>query len=344
MERIPIDEFISRMSDSPAFDVRTPKEFAAGHIPGAINLPLFTNEERAVVGTIYKKNGRDKAVFTGLDIVGPKMRWLAETMRKNARNGRVLVHCWRGGMRSGSTAWLAEFCGIEAAVLEKGYKAYRNWCIDRFNEDRRIVILSGRTGTGKTEILGHLSRMGEEVIDLERLAHHKGSAFGALGENKQPTQEQFENELGMALSRLRPGARVWIEDESREIGYCSVPDPFFKKMRSAPVIRVDTPRARRTEYLYTIYGSFNPYFLAEAAKKIERRLGPDRTRACLAAIESGDIKTAIDISLEYYDKGYDMSFAKRNGESPVIPLASSDENSFEDIARQLVACADSHGF
>jgi tRNA 2-selenouridine synthase len=325
MNRVTIEEFLNLMKTYPAFDVRTPAEFAAGHIPGVNNLPIFTNEERAVVGTLYKKSGRQKAILTGLDIVGPKLRWLADSMRKRARDNTVLVHCWRGGMRSGSVAWLAETCGLNAITLEKGYKAYRTWCIEHFAAPRNIAILSGHTGSGKTEILAHLAEQGEQIIDLEQLAHHKGSAYGALGEKRQPTQEQFENRLADALAKTDAERRVWLEDESLHIGRCVIPDAFWPKMRAAPVVVLDLPFKRRADYLVSLYGSFNPYDLIISTQKIARRFGPERTQECVDAIESGDITRAVEISLDYYDRTYAHGLSRRDPASIIrVPVVNNE--------------------
>jgi tRNA 2-selenouridine synthase len=343
MERVAINEFLTLMNEYPAFDVRTPKEFRQGHIPGAVNLPIFTNDERAIVGTIYKRSGREKAILTGLDIVGPKMRWLAESVKKKAKRGTALFHCWRGGMRSESVAWLAGYTGTRAIVLEKGYKAYRIWCIERFSEERKIVILSGRTGSGKTEILHTIAARGEQMIDLEGIANHKGSAFGAIGQPPQPTQEQFENDLGLLLSKTDPARRLWLEDESREIGFCVIPDAFWPRMRSAGVIFADVPFERRVDYLLSTYGSSDMHDLVQCAMKIERRFGHERTRACIDALAAGDIRRAISISLEYYDRGYAHGLAKRDM-TKTISVAADDSSSFDDIAHTVIEAANRGGF
>jgi tRNA 2-selenouridine synthase len=337
MERVPIEQFLRLMETHPVFDVRTPKEYQNGHIPGAINLPLFTNEERAVIGTTYKRSGKDKAVFEGLDIVGPKMRWIAETIRKKSRkSGTALIHCWRGGMRSESVAWLAGFCGINTVVLEKGYKAYRTWCIEQFSAERSILILGGRTGSGKTEILHHLEKCGEQVLDLEGLANHKGSTYGALGEEAQPYQEMFENLLAAKLAKTDPVKRMWIEDESLHIGRCCVPDAFWPKMRDSGVVAVDVSLNRRISFLLGEYGSFNPDHLVEATKKIEKRFGHERTQECIKAIERGDITEAVRISLEYYDRMYDFGLSKRE-EGKVLSIPVSDDEPLKAVAEKLSA-------
>ncbi len=335
MNSVFINQFLNLMENSPCFDVRTPSEYNAGHIPGAINLPLFTDHERAIVGTLYKRSGRDRAVLTGLEIVGPKMKYIVETIKRRSRGKKALIHCWRGGMRSNSVAYISDLAGIETFVLEKGYKAYRTWCIDQFGRDRKMLILSGKTGSGKTEILHHLRSAGEQVIDLEGIARHKGSAFGALGETRQPTQEQFENNLGMLLSKFDSAKRIWIEDESLQIGRCVVPENFWPKMRTAPVILIDLPLERRAVYLNDVYGSFNPIELCNSIRKIEKKLGHQIAKNCVNAIENGDTVSAIRIVLHYYDKTYAHGLAKRETDK-VRKVAVDGNDSFDSIARKLI--------
>ena len=338
MERIPIEQFLERMKTHPCFDVRTPAEYENGHIPGALNLPLFSNEERAAVGTTYKRAGKEKAILEGLEYVGPRMRTLAETIRNaSKKSGAALIHCWRGGMRSESVAWLAQFCGIETFVLEKGYKAYRTWCIEQFNAGRNIVILGGRTGSGKTEIIKALKDAGQQSIDLEGLAHHKGSAYGALGEEPQPRQEMFENLLAAELSKTYPSRPLWLEDESLHIGRCVIPDAFWPKMRAAKVIAVDIPLERRVAFLNEVYGAYDPVLLIEMTKKIEKRFGPNRTKDCIDAIARGDITEAVRISLEYYDKLYDYGLSRR--ETGMIRTVPFTEEPFEEIAKKIAGLA-----
>jgi len=192
-------------------DVRTPKEFEQGHIPGAINLPLFTNEERVIVGTIYKQQGRQPAILKGLELVGPKMKDIIETVSKIENRGCFLLHCWRGGMRSSSVAWLLSIYGIKVYTLKGGYKFYRRNVLETFEAKKNIVVLGGKTGSAKTYILKKLEEKGEQVIDLEALAKHKGSSFGSLGETQPPSQEQFENLLADKLKSVSPEKICWIE-------------------------------------------------------------------------------------------------------------------------------------
>ena len=220
---------INELTDAlKIIDVRSPKEFSQGHIPGAYNLPLFSNEERALVGTCYKQKGKEPAIKLGLEIVGPKMASFIEDARKISPNKQMLVHCWRGGMRSSSMAWLLELTGFDVSILKGGYKAYRNFALAIFNEDYKLKILGGKTGSGKTQLLHQMNKLGIQIIDLEAIAHHKGSAFGKIGHDAQPTSEQFENNLAMALQTLNAKKEIWLEDESKGIGKCFIPMNFWQ--------------------------------------------------------------------------------------------------------------------
>jgi tRNA 2-selenouridine synthase len=298
--------------DYPIIDVRSPDEFDAGHIPEAINLPLFTNDERALVGTLYKNAGKQAAIFKGLDIVGPKMSGFVKAALNIAPAQKLRVHCWRGGMRSESMAWLFSTTGFEVKILDGGYKAYRGFIRKQLGRDAKYVVLSGTTGSGKTEILHELIKSGQQVIDLEGMAHHKGSSFGALGETPQPTSEQFENELYKIWETLDHSKPIWLEDESRSIGKVSIPEPFFVKMRNCTVVRVDMSVKLRVDRLVKDYAKYPKEGLISAIERIARRLGGQHAKTAINAIENEDFETAIEIVLFYYDKTYNFGLSKRD--------------------------------
>ncbi len=303
LKALPILDFIQ--AEGPVLDVRSPGEFLRAHIPGAHSLPLFTDEERARVGTIYKQQGRDAAVLEGLRAVGPRMATLVEQARELAPNGRIRVHCWRGGERSGSVAWLLNKAGFsQVTTLIGGYKAFRTHVLGAFNGPWNLNLLGGFTGTGKTELLGMLQQEGEQMIDLEALACHKGSSFGALGQQPQPTTEHFENLLWHALSRMDPSKPIWLEDESLMIGRVRLPDQFFLQMRQAPFVFIEMPQEQRAARLVKEYGDFHRTDLAAAISRIARRLGPQHAKSALEALDSGDIFMVALITLRYYDKAY----------------------------------------
>lgn len=305
-------EFLERSFEVPVLDVRSPKEFLQGHIPGAFSFPLFSDEERAIVGTTYTHQSKDAAILKGLEIVGPKLELFVKRALELAPRKEVLVHCWRGGMRSEAMAWLLQFAGIKAFVLNGGYKAYRQYTRQSFLEGPPVIILGGMTGSGKTEILQYLSSRGEQVVDLEQLANHKGSAFGALGQENQPSNEQFENELAAKWLRLDPEKPVWIEDESRNVGKVIIPDPLFEKMCRARIIFVDVPFEERVTRLAKEYGEFDTEQLIAIVFKISKRIGGDIANAAISSLKEGETKEAVSVILKYYDKTYQYGLSKRN--------------------------------
>lgn len=314
-----IEEFIKLTGEFPVIDVRSPAEFENGHIPNAHNIPLFDNEERAKVGTAYKQISRQKAIEIGYELANPKKKSFINQVRAvlkpsntNYQLSTVLIHCWRGGMRSENFAQLLNSYGYKTNTLEKGYKAYRNIVLKSFEAEMNIIILGGETGSGKTEILKNISAKGEQVIDLEALANHKGSAFGSLGEKLQPTQEQFENELSYQLTKLDFTKKIWIEDESRSIGTCQIPNPFWEKMKLSPIIRIKIPKEERIQRLVNGYGKFSKEELSNCILKIEKRLGPQHAKHALEELQNGNLSVVADITLGYYDKAYDYNHEKRN--------------------------------
>lgn len=314
IKTIDIQEFNSLRAHYPVLDARSPSEYAQGHIPGAVSLPLFDDEERKVVGTLYKKSGREAAIMEGLDFAGKKLRDYVKQARKAAPGKKLLMHCWRGGMRSESLAWLLNLAGFDVFLLKGGYKAYRRHVLSLWETPSRILILSGKTGTGKTEILKQMQELGEQVIDLEGMAHHKGSAFGAIGESPQPTSEQFENELADEWIRLDPERPVWLEDESHSIGSVFIPHTLYQQMNLARVMRLEMPKPLRVKRLIGDYAGFPKELLLQSVGKIQKRLGGQNARAAIEAIERDDFATAIAIVLDYYDKAYTYDLGKRKPE------------------------------
>lgn len=307
-----IEKFLELGKQYTMFDVRTPAEFEKGHIPGAINLPLFTNEERVVVGKLYKQVGRQPAILKGLEIVGPKLKEIIKNVSKTTTENTILVHCWRGGMRSGSVSWLLEMYGFKVYTLKKGYKAYRNFVLQQFEKKLKLTVLGGYTGTKKTEILQKLKNKGEQVIDLEKLAHHKGSSFGAIGEDLPPTQEQFENNLAGEIVQINVDKNCWIEDESRTIGKMKIADKLWDQMRNTNVAFLDVPFDKRVENLLEQYGKYNREELIAATERITKRLGGQHAKRAVEAIREGDLKTACEINLAYYDKAYLFGLSARD--------------------------------
>jgi len=317
---IPITDFLALSDTCRVIDVRTPAEFDQGHIPGAVNIPLFDDHERKVIGTLYKQKSKQAAIYKGLEFAGKKLSMLAREGEKAAGKDRtLLLHCWRGGMRSSSMAWLFGTTGLTCQVLKGGYRSYRGFLREQLSIPFNLKVIGGRTGSGKTAILHQLEKMGEQVVDLEGIAHHRGSAFGALGEPPQPTTEQFENDLFDRLSRLDRSRPVWIEDESRNIGKCVIPGEIYTQMLESDLFFLDIPREERAKYLVSHYAASNRKELKSCVARIERKLGGDRTREALEAIDCEDFFYTAMITLHYYDKAYMYSLEKNHKAYRVVP-------------------------
>lgn len=320
-----IEEFLALGERYPIVDVRTPAEFEQGHIPGAYNIPLFSNDERVLIGTMYKHEGKQAATIKGLEFVGPKMAAFARQARKLAVDKKILLHCWRGGMRSASMAWLFNTIGLDAQTLVGGYKAYRTYIRASFAKERKLLILGGMTGSGKTEILKELANKGEQFLDLEGIAHHRGSSFGQIGQGEQPSNEQFENNIAAEWLKFDADRIIWIEDESKPMGRVRIMDDFYKRMRKTPLIVLEMPRKLRVLRLVDDYSSLNVQLLEEAIRRIGKRIGGQKLKDALAALQSGNFVKVANIALDYYDKTYRYGIEQRiNVNKIFVPTQSID--------------------
>ncbi len=332
IEKIPVEQFVQLSQIHTVIDVRSDAEYAHAHIPGASSIPLFNDEERAVVGTIYKQQSREDAIKKGLEFFGPKMKaMLLEAERliqeKNPNNKTVLVHCWRGGMRSAAVAWLLDLYGFKVYTLIGGYKAFRNWVLNELGKHHPFQILGGNTGSGKTIVLQSLRNMNEAVVDLEGLAGHKGSAFGNIGLPKQPTQEMFENKLSISIKIAKekyPNKKIWLEDESQRIGTVNIPQNMWNHMRRCEIIFLDIPFAARLDYLVNTYGTLDWNALRDAILRIQKRLGGLETKTAVAALEEKDFHGCFDVLLKYYDKQYRKGLGNREEPKPGITMVLAE--------------------
>lgn len=324
VEKIDIGQFLELAKDHPVFDVRSLGEYKHAHIPGAYSLPLFTDEERKIVGTTYKQESREQAIKAGLDFFGPKMRKMVEEVESIVSSQEsavgsqqpkdsklILVHCWRGGMRSAAVAWLLDLYGFKVFTLAGGYKKYRNYTLDTFKMPFRFKILGGFTGSGKTELLRSLEEKGEKVVDLEGIARHKGSAFGNIGMPEQPSQEMFENILGNKLRDAGVGSAVWLEDESQRIGHVNIPNDLWATMRRSPVFYLDIPFAERLKHIVQEYGQLDTERMIGAIERISQKLGPQNAKSAILWLKEGKITESFEILLQYYDKFYFRSLHNR---------------------------------
>lgn len=338
---IPISRFLQLSAQYPVFDVRSPAEYQHAHLPEAVSLPLFDDDERRIVGTIYKQVSREAAIKAGLDFFGPKMKIMVERVEaiaKEKQTGTVLVHCWRGGMRSSAVAWLLDLYGFEVYLLEGGYKKFRNWVLDTLSQTYPIRILGGYTGSGKTEILHALAKMDQPVIDLEGIACHRGSSFGALGQPPQPSNEMFENVLAFRLHHLTqkyPGIPIWIESESIRIGCINIHPVFFEQMLSGQYIRIVIPFEERLKKIISEYGVFDLQLLINGVERIKKRLGGLNTKMATEYLMQKNIPAAFEILMLYYDRFYGKS-ELFNPPSFIIPLENTQAEQNAEIILKTI--------
>jgi tRNA 2-selenouridine synthase len=311
-------------------------------------MPLFSDEERATVGTAYKQVSREMAIRHGLRFFGPKMVSMIDTVEKlvhdaQKRNGgatpRVLVHCWRGGMRSAGVAWLLDLYGFDVATLVGGYKAYRGWALAQFAQSYPFRVLGGYTGSGKTAVLQHMATRGHTVIDLEGLASHKGSAFGNINMPPQPSQEMFENLLAMALHRAAGSPAIWIEDESARIGDLNLPRSLYEQKQHAPLYLLDVPFEQRLQYILQDYGRGQTEMLANAIIRIRKRLGPEQSKDAMHYLMDGNLRDCFAILLQYYDKWYGKSLGLKPEGAPKAVTIDLEDTEAGKNAEKVVSAA-----
>jgi tRNA 2-selenouridine synthase len=350
-EKVSITDFLDAISDQLIIDVRSPAEHTHAHIPGAVNIPIFDDEERKVIGTIYKQRSRELAIKRGLDFFGPKMRLIIERVERlmteraseiaksngsdSSSSTTLFVYCWRGGMRSAAMAWLLQLYGFKVILLSGGYKSYRRWALEALEKPCPLQVLGGYTGSGKTEVLQELNTRGEIVIDLEQLACHKGSAFGKQG--LQPSQEMFENKLALslydALKRIAASSghddapertSIWVEDESQRIGSLNLPVTFWNCLRQSPVLFLDIPFEQRLQHIIDEYGKLDKEYIAGGIQRISKRLGGVETKHALMHLDQNNLMACFEILLRYYDKSYLKGLHNRNGLSTLLTKFSCD--------------------
>ena len=421
IQKLGINEFLALAAKHPVLDVRSPGEFKHAHIPGAYNLPLFTDEERKVVGTAYKQQSRQAAIKIGLDYFGGKMRKMVEevegivkksesrevgksesesgspedrkterlideetnnletflnkksdintqgprtsglpdfptpfptsglsdfpTLSETSAPRTILVHCWRGGMRSAGVAWLLDLYGFKVYTLVGGYKKFRHWVIEKYSQPNPYKILGGYTGSGKTYVLDALRKVGQPVIDLEGLAKHKGSAFGSIGMPEQPTQEMFENLLGLEIDRITKTNQsdlskqepIWLEDESQRIGLVNIPPVFWTRMRQSEVRFIDIPFEERLKHIVKEYGVLDKQRMMDAIQRIQKRLGPLETKTSLQMLQDGDTEGSFRILLKYYDKWYTKGLNNREQLNELLHVTLCSEVNAEANAQILLS-------
>ncbi len=301
-------------------DVRSESEFERAHIPGAVNIPILNNEERISVGTIYKEKGREMAVGRGLHLVGPRFDALYQSflLLENTQGKPLLFYCWRGGLRSQIAATFMQWSGRKCYVVLGGYKSFRQWVLETLKLPKSIVLLSGTTGSGKTEILHMLRKKGLSVLDLEGLASHKGSALGGIGLPAQPRSEVFENSIALEWAKFDSTASVFVENESKMIGHCVIPESLWLQMQSAKIIKIEVPKSTRIQRILKEYSHLPLDQLQERTSKLRKRLGGQNEQLAQQALLDGNFTLWVTTLLVYYDKTYAHSYFPRNTPSDSI--------------------------
>ena len=333
MYEINVKELIEYQKDYIVIDVRSPLEFAQGHILGAKNIPLFSDEERADVGKRYKKINKQNATVQGLEYVAKSAKNYLNKIAELGNPEKVIVYCWRGGNRSLGFCKFLEACDITTYRLIGGYKSYRRYAREIIESVENLIVLSGFTGSGKTEKLIHLQNYGHQVIDLEGLANHYGSAFGSINRGEQPTTETFENHLFDKLNKFDFKKMIWVEDESRQIGKVHINDVFFKKMREAKVIRIFIDKKYRIQRLVELYSDTETIYLKTVFNKISGRLGLEKCREAEKYLEQSNYHNACEIALNYYDKAYSYGLQKRPAEN-IFELKLENDN-LDDCVKNI---------
>lgn len=291
-------------------DLRSPLEFNESKIPGSINIPLFTDKERENIGTTYHKIGHHQAKLLGLEFISPKLPAIIKQIDELSQQGTVVLYCWRGGMRSKSILHVAKLMNLPVYRLIGGYKAYREFVFKYLQRPitQEFIILDGLTGVGKTDILWKLKEMGQPVLNLEELAKNRGSVFGSIGMNTQPSQKQFESYIVTDLMKYSEHTYIFIECESKRIGRVYIPDSIWEKMQQGKRILVYSSMEKRIERIISTYsyeGASTFVGLQTAINKLTKRLGKEKVNQLTDYLANNDLKPLVrNLLIDYYDPYY----------------------------------------
>jgi tRNA 2-selenouridine synthase len=333
---ISIVEFVNEHTNALVLDVRSPAEYERAHLPTAKNIPLFTNHERAAIGTYYKQQGRQQAIKEALPIFGAKLLPIVtqvEDWLQQNNTEKIIIYCWRGGMRSAAVAWLLQLYGFKVMLINGGYKSYRQWCLQVLETPVKLKVLGGNTGTNKTGLLQYINEKEFAVIDIEQLANHKGSVYGNMG--PQPTQENFENQMAWQLHKYQ-GRVVWVEDESKRLGTCVLPNNFWETLRTSSVYFLDVPFTERLQFILKQYAYLNNESLADLALKIKKRLGGLVYKQIVEFTQNQNREAAISLLLQYYDKQYSKGLLQRAQKPNQLFIINSFTTNVETNYKLLV--------
>lgn len=326
-KQLEVKDLLQKKQEYCLVDVRTKTEFIEGSIPGSINIPLFDEEERARIGVTYAKN-RKAAKFLAMDFAGPKIPKFVRSICRHSQNKPLLILCWRGGMRSHAAVEFLNMVGMEAVQLRGGYHQYRRHIYQQLQEyklESQVIVLKGKSGTGKTEILRLLAQQGYPVLDLEGLARHRGSSFGDWEGERPESQKNFDSLLLEQLKGLRDSSYILLEGESRRIGCICLPEFLFAAMQKAPVIEIEGSLPRRTERILRDYAPascearLNTYL---ALSRLEGILSKGLFRELKQCLDAEDYARFVELILvKHYDRLYEHKLPGKQ----VLAKVNSDE-------------------
>lgn len=332
---ITLEEMLIKQAneDHTIIDVRSPKEYQDATIPGSINIPVFTDDERAEVGTLYKQTGKAAAKERGLEIFSAKLPEFIATLNKITTPKTVF--CWRGGMRSKTTATVADLMGIHVNRLSGGIRSYRQWVVSELEKQEfkpDLFVLNGNTGSGKTALLKKLSQNGFPVMDLEGMANHRGSIFGQIG-FEPSNQKKFESQFVHKMLDLQNEPFVFIEGESKRIGKATMPEFFYKKKENSKQFIINMPIEERVKNILDDYHPWNsPEKFIEAFRIIKKRIHTPVAKEIDDDLQNGDYTDAVRLLLEYYyDPRYEHAAEQYPDDKKVIIHAKNTDDAFKKL-------------